>query len=132
MQKNVFFISLHFSSFVRAENVQVATGPLTLDACYRLALERSESVGLSEEDVRRGEAQYAQLRSGILPSVGFRATEKFQDTAGSPSSANGTLVRGDQVEASFYGKQTIFAGFREFAAMKGQKEEIAARQEIVF
>ncbi|MBK8575008.1 MAG: TolC family protein [Elusimicrobia bacterium] len=131
MQKNVFFISLLFSSFVRAENVQVATGPLTLDACYRLALERSESVGLSEEDVRRGEAQYAQLRSGILPSVGFRATEKFQDTAGSPSSANGTLVRGDQVEASFYGKQTIFAGFREFAAMKGQKEEIAARQETV-
>jgi len=130
MKKNLTMISLLFVSLVRAESVPVP-GPLTLDACYRLALARSESVGLSEEDVRRGEAQYTQLRSGVLPSIGFRATEKFQDVSGLPSGADHATVRGDQPEASFYGKQTLFAGFREFAAMKGQKEEIAARQDTV-
>ena len=55
MKKNLTMISLLFVSLVRAESVPVP-GPLTLDACYRLALARSESVGLSEEDVRRGEA----------------------------------------------------------------------------
>lgn len=131
MPKKFLFISLLFVSSVRADSVQVATSPLTLDACYRLALARSESVGLSEEDVRRGEAQYTQLRSGVLPSVGFRATDKLQDVSGVPSRGDHAIVRGDQLESAFYGKQTIFAGFREFAAMKGQKEEIAARLETV-
>jgi outer membrane protein TolC len=132
MKPCVLFLALLCGTFLRAEELPISIKPLTLDACYRLALARSESVGLSEEDVRRGEAQYAQLRSGVLPSVGFRATEKFQDTSGLPSGANSSVARGDQVEASFYGTQTIFAGFREFAAMKGQKAEVAARQEIVF
>lgn len=131
MKKYLFIFSLLFISLGRAENVSLVAGPLTLDACYRLALARSESVGLSEEDVRRGEAQYTQLRSGVLPSVGFRATDKLQDVSGAPSGADHTIVRGDQYESAFYGKQTLFAGFREFAAMKGQKEEIAARQETV-
>jgi outer membrane protein TolC len=130
MKKILFIVSLLSLSFAWAESV-VVSGPLTLDACYRLALARSESVGLSEEEVRRGEAQYAQLRSGVLPSVGFRATDKLQDVSGVPSGADHTIVRGDQFESAFYGKQTIFAGFREFAAMKGQKEEIVARQESV-
>ena len=130
MKKRFLFVSIIFVSLAHAETPPVP-GPLTLDACYRLALARSESVGLSDEDVRRGEAQYTQLRSGVLPSIGFRATEKFQDVSGLPSGADHSTVRGDQPEASFYGKQTLFAGFREFAAMKGQKKEIAARQDTV-
>lgn len=113
----------------RAEEARVSADSLTLEACYRLALARSESVGLTEEDVRRGEAQYTQLRSGVLPSVGFRATDKLQDVSGAPSGAKNTIIRGDQFESAFYGTQAIFSGFREFAAMRGQKEEIAARQE---
>lgn len=110
---------------------EVSTGPFTLGECYRLALAQSESVGLSEEDIRQGEAQYLQLRSGILPAVGFRATEKIQDVSGVPSGANDTVSHQFRPEAALYVRQPLFAGFREFAAMKGQKSEILARQEAV-
>ncbi|MBL0059365.1 MAG: TolC family protein [Elusimicrobia bacterium] len=131
MKNSCSLIFLLLISSVQAEEPRALAEPLTLDACYRLALGRSESVGLSEEDIRRGEAQYAQLRSGVLPSVGLRATDKIQDMSGVPSGANDSVSRRDRPEVALYGRQAIFSGFREFAAMRGQKAEIAARSEAV-
>jgi outer membrane protein len=131
MRKYMTFIVLLIASGVLAEGHLVSTGPFTLEACYRLALAQSESVGLSEEDIRRGEAQYLQLRSGILPAIGFRATEKIQDVSGVPSGANDTVSHPFRPEAALYVRQPLFAGFREFSALKGQKAEIQARQETV-
>jgi outer membrane protein len=132
MQKYVTLVVLFIGSVAFAGEFRISTGPLTLEACYRLALARSESVALTEEDIAREEARYGLLRSGVLPDVGFLATDRFQDTSGVSSGSNSTFTRGDRPEAAFYARQPLFAGFREFAAMKGQKSEILASQESVF
>jgi outer membrane protein TolC len=131
VKKYMTWVVLFLGAPAWARMSEVSTGPFTLGECYRLALAQSESVGLSEEDIRQGEAQYLQLRSGILPAVGFRATEKIQDVSGVPSGANDTVSHQFRPEAALYVRQPLFAGFREFAAMKGQKSEILARQEAV-
>jgi outer membrane protein len=132
MQKYVTLVVLFIGSVAFAGEFRISTGSLTLEACYRLALARSESVALTEEDIAREEARFGLLRSGVLPDVGFLATDRFQDTSGVSSGSNSTFTRGDRPEAAFYARQPIFAGFREFAAMKGQKAEILASQESVF
>jgi outer membrane protein TolC len=49
-------------------------GALTLDGCYRLALERSETLALGEEEIRRAEGRYEQVRAAALPRLGARGT----------------------------------------------------------
>lgn len=132
MRKYMTFVVLFWGPLAWAGDVRISTGPLTLDSCYQLALAQSESVALTEEEIAREEARYGLLRSGILPHMGFLATDRFQDTSGIASDSDSTFTRGDRPEAAFYARQPIFAGFREFAAMKGQKSEILASQESVF
>jgi outer membrane protein len=132
MRKYMTFVVLFWGPLAWAGDVRISTGPLTLDSCYQLALAQSESVALTEEEIAREEARYGLLRSGILPHMGFLATDRFQDTSGVATGSDSTFTRGDRPEAAFYARQPLFAGFREFAAMKGQKSEILASQESVF
>lgn len=106
-----------------------ATETLTLTQCVDAALAQSESVGLAEEAVRRAEATYTELRAAVLPRLGVKGTERIQDTSGVPVGSNSTFTRRERPEASVYARQTVFAGFREFAALKAQDAFTAARTE---
>ena len=132
MKKYFALLLLIVGSLIRAQNFRGTAGPLTLESCYRLALARNESVALTAEEIAREDARYGLFRSGVLPDEGFLATDRFQETSGVSSGSNSTFTRGDRPEAAFYARQPIFAGFREFAAMKGQKAEILASQESFF
>ncbi|MBL0350247.1 MAG: TolC family protein [Elusimicrobia bacterium] len=108
----------------RAEEAPAA---LSLRDCFRRAAEKSETLALGETDVRQVENQYALVRAGVLPQVGFRASETWQDASGrSDSSSNPPRVR--RSESGFYGRQTLFAGFREFAGMRAQSALRDSRQ----
>ncbi len=100
---------------------------LSLSQITAAALAQSETVGLSEEAVRRAEAGVTELRSAVLPRLGARGTERIQDTSGVPVGSNSTFTRRERPEASLYARQTLFAGFREFAALKAQNALVAAR-----
>ncbi|MBP9699502.1 MAG: TolC family protein [Elusimicrobia bacterium] len=117
---------MFFVSIGRTEALLPSTGTLTLDVCYRLALERNESVALSLEEVRGLEGQYAQVRARILPRVGFFASERFEDTSGASGDA-----RSDDPEARVYARQPLFHGMREISALKAQGENLRGRQEEV-
>ncbi|MBI4395943.1 MAG: TolC family protein [Elusimicrobia bacterium] len=103
--------------------------PLALDECYRLALARSETLELSEEDIRQAEGRYAQLRARVFPRAELRASELVQDTSGVPPSTGvgGTLTRRTRPEARIAANQLLFAGFRELLSLKGLKAEIAGK-----
>ena len=119
----VLVVFLGITSLMAGEIPSESTAPLTLSQCYALALERSETIGLTQEDVALAEAQYEQVRAAVLPQAGFLFTDKFQDIGGS----SGSSLRRETPQAGFYGHQLLFAGFREFAAMKGQKHQIQSR-----
>lgn len=127
MKQNVFLAVLLFTPGLRADPVVDASPEtLTLDDCYARALAQSETVGLSLEEVTRAEAQYVALRSAVLPRVGFFGNDRFQDVTGVAGS--GDASRRERRETGFYGRQTVFAGFREFAAMRAQTQKTEARR----
>jgi outer membrane protein TolC len=83
------------------------------------------------EDIAAAEAQYETIRSGALPRLGFLFTDRFQDAGGGGGESGSLSARRERPEAGFYGRQVLFAGLREFAAMSGQKAEIEGRERAV-
>ncbi len=98
------------AALAMAQNV-----PLTLKDCYRLALARSESIGIQKELIKETEGLMLQSLSTALPKVAFAYSEKWQDLR--PNNTFG----GYQPEAKFTFSQPLFTGFREFAAVRASK-----------
>ena len=92
--------------------------PLTLAECYGLALKRSETIAIQAELVRQTEGRFIQALSTALPDVAFESSEKRQDGGG------GSAFTLKQVpERKFTFSQPLFAGFKEFSAMRGSRAE---------
>lgn len=123
MKKPWLVLFLLWGVSARSADPRGGVAPLSLDACYRLALARNETVALSEEDIRRVESRYLEIRSRILPRVGIFASERMEDSSG------GDDRRGDELEARVYGHQAIFHGFRELSALKAQGANLRGREE---
>ena len=97
-----------------------ATATLSLLDCYRLAVQHSEDLQISDEDIIQAHERYRQAVGSILPDLRFQVAETIQDTSGVPS--NGFNQR-ERRETKFMASQPIFSGFKEFAAMSGFKAE---------
>src|SRR3989339_147882 len=106
---------------------------LTLKECYRLALERSEAVGIQKELIKETEGLMLQSLSTALPKVAFAYSEKWQDVR-----PNNTF-EGSLQEGKFTFTQPLFTGFKEFAAIGASKhvgkqraEELRRAQQLLF
>lgn len=97
--------------------------PLTLADCYRLALARSETLAIHHELITEAEAHFSQALSGILPRLSFVSSDKRQDGNGGSA-----FTLRHVPERKFTLSQPLFAGFKEFAAMRGSKAERAQRR----
>ncbi|MBI4227780.1 MAG: TolC family protein, partial [Candidatus Omnitrophica bacterium] len=100
-----------------------APAPLTLADCYRLALKQSETLAIHQELITEAEAHFDQALSGLLPRLSFVSSDKRQDGTGSTA-----FTLRHVPERKFTLSQPLFAGFKEFAAMRGAKAERAQRQ----
>jgi outer membrane protein len=99
---------------------QEASAPLSLYDCYRLALKQSELIAIDAEQIKIAEAHFLEAFGTIMPQISFsRADTRNQS---SNSSLNKTF------ESKFTFTQTLFSGFKEFAAMKGSGLEKSQRQ----
>lgn len=96
-------------------NQGTASASLTLEECYALALKQSETIAINADLIKESEARFLQAMSGLLPHVTFSASENKQDVTSS------TLGSGSVRKFVF--KQTLFSGFKEFAAAGGSKFE---------
>lgn len=114
---------------IKKEPVKIAaTGrmPFTFADCYKLALKQSEIVGINIELIKQAEAHFLQAISIDLPHISFISTDsqEEQPVAGSEVPS---LKPPKSSERRFNVKQTLFSGFKEFAAMKGANSERGQR-----
>lgn len=108
----VVFI-LNFTSYpLLGEESSPVSNRLTLSECYNLALKQSETIAINADLIKESEARFIQAIGALLPHVSFVATERRQDNSASASVGS---------ERKFIFKQTLFAGFKEFAGMAGSK-----------
>jgi len=97
---------------------------LTLTECYQLALKRSEQLAIHAELIKEAEARFGQALSTTLPHVSFVSTDLWQDGSGESS-----FTLRHRPERGFNVTQTLFAGFKEFAALAGSRQERRQRRE---
>ena len=117
----ITFLSLAFLScaiFSFSQEPPGSSAHLSLKDCYRLALKQSEKVAISAQAVKEAEGSFLQSLSGILPQASFVYTEKRQDGSNNSSS---TLSR--VPEAKFVFSQSLFSGFKEFAAIAASRAQ---------
>ncbi|NUN93212.1 MAG: TolC family protein [Verrucomicrobiae bacterium] len=94
-------------------------GPYDLLTCYELAVLRSETLGMKEEEVRVAEARYWQAVGGILPQVRSITSEDLQNAPGAQASgetSQGSSFGKDRFSTRLRATQPLFQGFREFNA----------------
>lgn len=115
--------------------VAVQAGPvrtLTLNEAYQLALERSEGLGITREEIKIAEARYWQAVSTVLPQVDFLGSVRTQNNRGGSIGGDSTGDRKDRWEGRLRITQTIFSGFREIntaAAQRADQRSLAATLE---
>ena len=98
--------------------------PLTLEDCYRMALNQSEEVAVRAELIVETEGRFQQALSGVLPKISFSSVDKRQDGDGGSA-----FTRRSVPERKFAFSQPLFSGFKEFAAMRGSKSEKHLREQ---
>lgn len=96
-----------------------------LDECFLMAVRRSETLQMKEEDVAQAAAKYKQILGGVLPQITFKASEMIQHVPTSDQAANpavsSTFIRRSTPYTAFNLTQPIFAGFKEWRAMSASK-----------
>lgn len=97
--------------------------PLTLEECYRLALERSEELAVRHEIIKEAEGEFLQAFSGVLPRVSFVSSDTRQESIGGEGVA-GSFTRRHIPNRRFKFTQPLFSGFKEFAAMAESRASI--------
>lgn len=102
------------------------SGPLTLLDCYQLAVIRSDTLGLREQEVKHAQALYWQAVGTILPNIHLLSSEGLQNGGSTPG---GPAVDKDN---AFYSrvnvKQPIFRGFGDIYAASASKADIESRR----
>jgi outer membrane protein len=104
---------------------------ISLAECYRLALQRSDIVAISNEEIVQAEARYMQALGSVLPKIAFLATETLQDPAVNTAATNTfqeTFTRLSTPQLAVNLKQPIFRGFREFNALRASRADQAQKK----
>ncbi len=102
------------------------SGAMTFMDCYRHAVNQSEMLLISQEDIEQAKMRRRQALGGILPDLRWLLTSTIQDTSGTGNESGGvggTLTRRERTESKFQVKQPLFQGFKEFRAMQGYKAQ---------
>ena len=104
-------------------NAKVDLLDLNLMDCYTLALQQSETVAISKEEIERAEAGIFQATSDALGEVHFVASDLKQDApqnnASGGTSVGSTLTQRDKPESKFVITQPLFQGFKSLGALTG-------------
>src|SRR5579872_132759 len=95
-------------------------GGVTLADCYRRARQISETLGISEENIRVVEAQYKNALGSILPHIYWIKTQEFQDQSGfsgSQGAVANSFARSPLPQSNFQLQQPLYAGGKDWEAL---------------
>lgn len=96
---------------------------LTLQDCYALALQRSETIAVHQEHINETSGRLLQALSTILPRASYDISERRQDGGGGGSGLAGAFTLREVPERKFVFSQPLFSGFKEFAALAVSRAE---------
>jgi outer membrane protein len=113
---------------VAASSPSLADDPLTLDAYFTAALQRSESTAIQLQQIQQAEERYRQADAALLPTISGAVSYTWQDPLppGSPQTpSNLSQQHVSQITAS----QPLFRGMREYAALRQTQDLLAAQRQ---
>jgi len=87
--------------------------------CYKLALEQSETIAINADLIKETEAHFLEALSIMVPHVSFMSTDTREEASQETGSALSSLKPSTSSTRAFNGTQTLFSGFKAFAAMRG-------------
>ncbi|MFA5147075.1 MAG: TolC family protein [Candidatus Omnitrophota bacterium] len=97
--------------------------PLTLSECYDLALKQSELIAINADLIKETEAHFLQALSIMLPHVSFISTDSQEQEPEDKGTTFSTLKPTKSSSRRLNVTETLFSGFKAFAAMKGSGYE---------
>lgn len=97
------------------------SGPLTLSDCYSLSLIQSEIIAIDEAKIRETEAIFLQALSIMAPHASFLSSDNQEAQPNDAGTTFATLKPARSSVRNFNVTQTLFSGFKAFAAMKASK-----------
>lgn len=105
-----------------------AAEPLTLDAYFAVALQRSETTAIQLQQIQQAEEIYRQANAALLPTVSGVASLTWQDPlpAGTPSNPSNLS---QQHVSRITATQPLFRGMREYAALRQTQDLLSATRQ---
>ena len=103
---------------------------LTFSDCYELALKQSETIAIDAEVIKETEAHFLEAMGTLMPHVSFLSTDTQEEkkTSGGGGGGLQSLTPSKSSTRQFVFTQTLFSGFKEFAAIAGSRSERGQRE----
>jgi outer membrane protein TolC len=112
--------------------------PLTLEDCFKLALDVSDTVAIQREAIARANAQMFIAASEALPEINYVMSRETQNNPGI-AATSGSIIDPDAKQRAFTISQPIFQGFKAVGAISGagsfrqqQKETWIRTKELLY
>jgi outer membrane protein len=112
---------------------------LGLRELYEMALYRSETLALSGEELVRIQTLYEQIRGSLLPRIAFEGSYLRQDPPPPSTGVQASLTLKERTDFRFTAVQPLFAGLREFHALRqtgalyrGQEHQIRHARRLLY
>jgi outer membrane protein len=105
-----------------------AAEPLTLDAYFATALQRSETTAIQLQQIQQAEEIYRQANAALLPTISGVASYTWMDPLppGSPSTPSNLS---QQHTSRITATQPLFRGMREYAALRQTQDLLSAQRQ---
>lgn len=127
---HLFYRWISVVLFCASPSLRAAPGPVTVDASFRAAVQRSETVKKSEEQIAQADAQRSQAIGAVLPNVGFNLTHLIQPLPSDPIAQQFSPQH--QTTMAFSVRQPLFKGLSEFnglSALNHLREAMRSNRE---
>jgi outer membrane protein TolC len=94
----------------------------TLHDCFRAALGQSESLSITGETINQAEARYREAIANVVPNISLSGQlyTQAEPVGGVPTNEN---------FMKFTATQSLFQGFREYAALRQTKNQLASSKQ---
>lgn len=102
---------------------------LDLETCFKLSAVRSDTLAISEQEIRAANARYQQAISALFPTVTFNSQQFFQNKAAT-TVTGGRFIGGSEYSSqnAINVSQPLFMGFQDFNQAAANRAETEARQ----
>jgi outer membrane protein len=102
---------------------------MSLDDCFRAAVQMNETVKIQDENIVQADENYVQAKGAILPQVTGSASDFWQQNPAAQGATASSFYPPSQPLVKVSGDQPLFRGFREYAGLRQTKDLVRSQEE---